>query len=85
MKKLLFAVVIAGALVAACTTHPTVAEQAKIDSIKKDSIEKVKKYSIAAIVEKAKQDSITMAVEKAKADSIAAAGKKGGKKKAVKK
>jgi len=84
MKKLLFAMVIAGSLVA-CKSGPSAAEIAKQDSIKKDSIEKVKKDSIAAIVEKAKQDSITMAVEKAKADSIAAAGKKGGKKKAVKK
>ena len=83
MKKLLFAMVIAGSLVA-CKSGPTAAEQARIDSIKKDSIEKVKKDSIAAVVEKARQDSITVAVEKAKADSIADAGKKGGKKKGKK-
>ena len=71
MKKLLF--VIAVACVLAACGGVTKEQQAKIDSLKKDSIEKVKKDSIAAVVEKAKQD------------SIAAAEKKGGKKKAVKK
>ena len=83
MKKLLFAMVIAASLVA-CKSGLTAQEQATKDSLKKDSIEKVKKDSIAAVVEKARQDSITMAVEKAKADSIADAGKKGGKKKGKK-
>jgi hypothetical protein len=83
MKKLLFAMVIAGSLVA-CQSGPTAAEKAKADSLRQDSIEKVKKDSIAAVVEKARQDSITMAIEKAKADSIAAADKKGGKKKGKK-
>ena len=80
MKKLLF--VIAVACVLAACGGVTKEQQAKIDSLKKDSIEKVKKDSIAAVVEKAKQDSITAAVEKLRQDSIAkAAEKKGGKKK----
>jgi uncharacterized lipoprotein len=83
MKKLLFAMVIAGSLVACSGTSAK--EQATKDSLKQDSIAKVKKDSIAAVVEKARQDSITVAVEKAKTDSIVAADKKGGKKKAAKK
>ena len=82
MKKLLFAMVIAGSLVAC--GGPSAEQKRVADSLKQDSIEKVKKDSIAAVVEKARQDSITVAVEKAKADSIAAAEKKGGKKKGKK-
>jgi len=57
------------------------AEQARLDSLKQDSIAKVeqaKQDSIAAI-EKVKADSIAAAIEKVKADSIANATK--GKKK----
>jgi uncharacterized protein YcfL len=77
MKKLLFAIAISGMLVA-CNSATKKAEQARLDSIKKDSIERVKADSIAAI-EKQKQDSITAVVEKQRQDSIAAAEAKKGK------
>jgi hypothetical protein len=80
MKKLLFAVAIAGLLVA-CDSAAKKAEQAKKDSLMKDSIERAKQDSLANI-EKQKQDSIAAAIEKQRQDSIAAAEAKGkGKKK----
>ncbi len=77
MKKLLFAILIA-AVVVSCDNAAKKKEQAIKDSLKKDSIERVKTDSIAAI-EKQKQDSITAAVEKQRQDSIAMADAKKGK------
>ena len=85
MKKLFFSLAVAGMFVffACGPSAQEKAEQARLDSLKKDSIAKVEADSIAAI-EKAKQDSINMVMEKAKQDSIAAAeeaaAKKGKKK-----
>jgi hypothetical protein len=84
MKKLLFALAIAGIFVS-CNNEAKIKEQHIKDSLAQDSIMRHQKDSIAAIAAKAKADSLAAAVEKAKQDSIAAADKKGGKKKAVKK
>ncbi|MBN1250973.1 MAG: hypothetical protein JXR51_02175 [Bacteroidales bacterium] len=72
MKKLLLSLAFAGMFVfVACT--PSVdeqAEQAKLDSLRQDSIMQVQVDSLAAI-EKAKTDSINAAADQLKADSIA--------------
>jgi hypothetical protein len=82
MKKLFLSLAVAGmfAFVACGPSEAEKAEQARLDSLKQDSIAKVQADSLAAIVEQAKADSIAKALEQAKADSIAAAAKKGGRK-----
>jgi hypothetical protein len=82
MKRLLQLLIVAGMMfILACgpSAADKAKEQARLDSLKQDSITKV--AEAAKAMETAKQDSITKAAaEKAVADSIEKAGKKGGKK-----
>jgi hypothetical protein len=85
MRKLASLLVVAGmvAFVACGPSAEQLAEQARLDSLKQDSIAKAQADSVAkvAAIEKAKQDSIAAAeAVKAHEDSVAKGLIKGAKK-----